>query len=108
VAGHPVAGESITISSSDTGQKIGAVTDNGDGTYSAVITASTTVGSAVITATDSAGDIPVTATASLASTATALAFTGADDSWMLPAGAGLLLAAGLLLFFVRRRSLHRA
>ncbi len=50
--GNPVSGEDLAFSSSDPDQQIGAVTDNGDGTYSATITASTTVGKATITASD--------------------------------------------------------
>ena len=58
----PVAGEMITLSSSDSGEVITPtpMTDNGDGTYSATIQASTTAGLVTITATD-AGLTPVTA-----------------------------------------------
>ena len=50
--GNPVVGDTIAITSSDPGEKVGAVTDNGDGTYTATVTASETVGSATITGTD--------------------------------------------------------
>jgi hypothetical protein len=50
--GDPVRGEIITFTSTDPGEQVGAVTDNGDGTYSATITASTTPGTPTITATD--------------------------------------------------------
>ena len=48
--GTGVPGETVTFSSSDAGQTISGTTDNGDGTYTATITSSTTVGSATITA----------------------------------------------------------
>jgi hypothetical protein len=50
--GDPVAGDSVTITSSDSDEKISAVTDNGHGTYTATITSSETVGTPTITATD--------------------------------------------------------
>jgi Invasin, domain 3 len=50
----PLAGEQVAISSSDTAQKIGPVTDHGDGTYTATVTSSRKVESATITASDSA------------------------------------------------------
>ncbi len=49
--GIPVPGEEVEITSSDGGQGIGPVTDNEDGTYSARVTSSTTVGTSTITAT---------------------------------------------------------
>jgi hypothetical protein len=49
-SGSPESGDDISFSSSDGGQSIGAVTDNGDGTYTATITASKTAGNATITA----------------------------------------------------------
>lgn len=52
--GDGVAGEDVVFSSSDAGQTIGAVTDNSDGTYTATITSSKTIGQATITATDTA------------------------------------------------------
>ena len=51
--GNSVAGETVTFRS-DGGQHVGPVTDNHDGTYSAVVTATTTAGSASIVATDTA------------------------------------------------------
>ena len=44
--GKPVAGEPVTFASSDSGEKISAVTDNKNGTYTATITSSTTIGTA--------------------------------------------------------------
>ena len=58
--GKPVAGEPVTFASSDSGEKISAVTDNKNGTYTATITSSTTIGTPTITATDTS----VTPTAS--------------------------------------------
>ncbi len=51
-AGHPVPGDSVVFSSNDPGEIISGTTDNSDGSYSAAITASTTVGTASIVATD--------------------------------------------------------
>ena len=62
--GHPIVGDTVAFSSTDPSQQIGTVTDNGDGTYSAQITASTTVGTATITATDTSPAAAATATAS--------------------------------------------
>ena len=50
--GHPLAGDNVTVSSSDRSERIGAVHANGDGTYTATITSSTTIGKATITAKD--------------------------------------------------------
>ena len=52
--GNPVAGDPIVLTSSDPGEKISAITDNKNGTYTATITSSTTVHPVTITATDSA------------------------------------------------------
>ena len=54
IQNRPLATESnVSFASSDSGEKIGPVTNNGDGTYSATVTSSTTVGTPTITATDS-------------------------------------------------------
>jgi hypothetical protein len=50
--GHRVPTDTIAFSSSDGGQFFGPVSNNGDGTYSALLRSSTTVGEATITATD--------------------------------------------------------
>lgn len=63
--GAPVSGEHVTLASSEAGESIGPVTDNGDGTYTAAITASTTVSAATITATDDSAPAPASATATL-------------------------------------------
>ena len=47
-----VSGDNVSFASSDGGQKIGPVHDEGDGTYTATITASEKVEKATITATD--------------------------------------------------------
>jgi adhesin/invasin len=51
-AHHPLTHDVVSFSSSDTGDRIGATSAHGDGTYSAPITSSTTVGEATISATD--------------------------------------------------------
>lgn len=65
--GTPESGDAVSFSSSDPGQSIGAVTDNGDGTYTATITASKTAGNATITATDATPGTAVSATTTLTS-----------------------------------------
>lgn len=50
--GDPVTGDTVSFSSSDPGNQFGAPTDDGDGTYTAAITSSTTAGAPTITATD--------------------------------------------------------
>lgn len=47
---RPVTGETVVFSSTDPGQLIGPTTDHGNGTYSATITASTTVSNVSVTA----------------------------------------------------------
>jgi len=49
--GNPKPGDTVTFRASG-GASIGPVTDNGNGTYSATVTASTNPGSEIITATD--------------------------------------------------------
>jgi hypothetical protein len=63
--GSPVTGDSVAIVSSDSGEKVGAVTDNDDGTYTATITASELVGTPTITATDVSDPALPTGTATL-------------------------------------------
>ncbi len=50
--GHPLTNEIVTFLSTDGGEKIGPTVNNNNGTYSATITSSTTVGNATITAND--------------------------------------------------------
>ena len=50
--GNLLPSETVAFKSSDTGDKVGATTNAGSGTYTAVITSSTTVGTPTITATD--------------------------------------------------------
>ena len=68
-AGHVVVGDHVGFSSSDSAEKIGAVTDNKDGTYTATITSSKTVGPATITAVDSSVSPSVSGQATLTQTA---------------------------------------
>lgn len=70
--GNRVTTDNVVFSSSDPGETVGSVSNNHDGTYSAQIKSSNTVGSATITATDeSAVTSPqATATATLTQTAT--------------------------------------
>lgn len=63
--GHGLADQRILLASSDPDQRIGEVTDHGDGRYSASITASTTAGSATITATDTSAEPSLVRTATL-------------------------------------------
>ena len=75
--GNARPGDSVEFSSSDAGMRIGAVTDHGDGTYTATVTSSTTAGSATITATDTSGT-PVSGQTTV--TVTALSQTVAFSS----------------------------
>jgi adhesin/invasin len=59
-----VAGQTVTFAGS-TGQTVGPVTENADGTYSATITSSTTLGPATITATDTSVTPNLSGTATL-------------------------------------------
>jgi adhesin/invasin len=69
--GNRVTTDNVAFSSSDPGETVGPVSNNHDGTYSAQIKSSNTVGSATITATDeSAVTSPqATATATIMQTA---------------------------------------
>ena len=66
--GNPVAGDTVAFSSSDPGDQIGAVTNNGDGTYTATITSSTTSQPATITATDNTVSPSISRSATLTET----------------------------------------
>lgn len=48
-----VVGDTVAFSSTDAAEKVGTTADNGNGTYTATIISSTTVGPATISATDS-------------------------------------------------------
>jgi Invasin, domain 3/PKD domain len=64
-AGVPRAGDQVALRSSDPEEKIGALTDHGDGTYTATITSSRTLGNATITAADASVSPAVETTATL-------------------------------------------
>ena len=66
--GNGVPAEEVQLSSSDPQQKIGPVVDNEDGTYSAVITGSTTAGPATITARDVSANPALSGSATLTQT----------------------------------------
>lgn len=65
VVGHPVAGERVSFASTDSGDHVGAVSDNHDGTYTATITGSTAAGAPTITVTDSSVSPPLAGYATL-------------------------------------------
>jgi hypothetical protein len=69
VNGYGIEDEEVAFTSSDPGEKIGMVTDHGDGTYTARITSSTTPGVATITAVDESADPEISGTAQLTQTA---------------------------------------
>jgi hypothetical protein len=50
--GHSVKGDSVSFSSTDSGEKVGAVTDQGNGSYTVSITSSKTAYKVTITARD--------------------------------------------------------
>ena len=60
-----VSGDNVSFASSDGGQKIGPVHDEGDGRYTATITASDKVEKATITATDNSDPAKASGTAAL-------------------------------------------
>lgn len=66
--GNGVPAEEVQLSSSDPSQKIGEIVDNDDGTYSATVTGSTTVGSSTITATDVSASPQISGSADLIQT----------------------------------------
>jgi Invasin, domain 3 len=66
-----VAGATVDFTTTDAGQTIGPVTDNGDGTYSATVTASTTPGLSTITATDQSASPTMSGQAQLTEASTA-------------------------------------
>ena len=70
-AGTAKAGRLVAFSSDDPGQLIGPAADNGDGSYTATVTASSAVGTTVITATDTTRKTPISATVTVAQTAIA-------------------------------------
>lgn len=49
---QPVTGDTVQLSSPDSGEQLSSLTDNGNGTYSGTVKSSTTVGQVTITATD--------------------------------------------------------
>ena len=63
--GHPIPGDHVSFSSSDSKDGIGSVTDHGDGTYTATVTSSTHPGHATITATDTSVSPSVSGNAAL-------------------------------------------
>lgn len=54
--GQPVSGHEVAVESSDPDVAVGETADNGDGTYSAEVTASTSAGYVTLTATDTSVD----------------------------------------------------
>lgn len=67
-AGDYASDEQVAFSASDPGVGIGAVTNNGDGTYTATITSDTTAGDVTITATDNTPNPAVSGNATLVQT----------------------------------------
>lgn len=63
--GQPLAGQDVSLSSSDPDVKIGPVTDHGDGTYTTMLEPSEKPGGVTITATDNSANPPVSGTAVL-------------------------------------------
>jgi len=66
--GNPVRGDRVGLSSTDAGQRVGSVTDRGDGTYTAKIISSKTAGDATLTATDTSVDPNASGSATLRQT----------------------------------------
>ncbi len=94
--GTRVAGDTVVFGSSDPGQSFSPVTDNGDGTYTATVTSSTTVHVTVISASDQSVVPAISGTVSIAQVAI-LAATGTDPTGGLVAAVILLLAGAAVL-----------
>jgi len=77
--GNPVAGDQVSFASSDSGETIGPVTDQGNGTYTATVTSSTTPGVVTITATDGSVSPSVSGQATLTQTALASSPSGSGS-----------------------------
>ena len=84
--GNPVAGDAVAFAASDPGVTFGAVSDNGDGTYTATVTASSTAHTVTVTATDSspAPDLSGTTTWTLTAVTTAPTTTTATPTTTAP------------------------
>jgi hypothetical protein len=78
--GDPVWGEPVSFSSTDPGEKLGPVTDHGDGTYTATIASSKLQQSATITATDSSVSPSMSARATLTQTSVSMAVSLSPSS----------------------------
>jgi LPXTG-motif cell wall-anchored protein len=102
VAAEAVPGDAVVFTSTDTAQSFGPVTDNGDGSYSSVLTSSMTVHTATITATDTTSQSDPSGTIGITQTVV-LATTGVDATPALGL-ATLLLVLGLGLMAIRRRN----
>lgn len=86
-------GQTVVFTSSDPVEKVGATTNHNDGTYSAVVTASTTVGQATITATDTFA-VPGQSAATIAATATLTQVTGPGAKLVLAVSPASIVANG--------------
>ncbi|MEO6532939.1 MAG: Ig-like domain-containing protein [Pseudolysinimonas sp.] len=99
--GNGAPGEAVVFSSSDPGQVFGAVTDVGDGRYTASVTSSTTRGTATITGTD-VSTAGLSATTSLTQQDAELAATGSEPG--ITTGVALIfVVVGGALMGARRR-----
>ena len=69
--GFPIVGDTLAFTTSDSGVKVGAVTNNGNGTYTATLTSSQTPHQLTVTATDSTVSPSIAGLATLTQTQTA-------------------------------------
>jgi Invasin, domain 3/FG-GAP repeat len=83
-SGDRATAENVSFAANSSGVKIGAVTNNGDGTYSATVTGSTTAGAVTITATDASATPSISGQATLTQTST----TGSGGSGSGGSGSG--------------------
>lgn len=81
--GNAKPGQQVTLISSDSGERLSAVTDGGNGNYSATVTSSTQVGQVTLTASD--GGLQATAT---------LTQTGVPSSVLVAVNPGQITADG--------------
>jgi adhesin/invasin len=104
-SGRAIVGNTVKFSSSDPGEKFGAVSGHANGTYTVTITSSTKAETATITATDTSVSPSIAATAPLTQTAVAAIAVPATGSTVTsPATVGFgLMALGLGLLTRARR-----
>jgi adhesin/invasin len=93
-SGELLPGLDVSFGSSDAGQSFGAVTDEGDGTYSTILSGSTTVGSATVTAAVTGAGEPTLVGASVTTEGYSVTVSPIDEP-ILGTGAATLTVTAL-------------